>query len=93
MSPFSASLPAHTAKHPRRCSTEKLGSQDKNFLLQLDHIEDGTALQDTLEEIMSQRSAEHLLAAKEYIGGSIYLQVTSGLSRLVNDKQPAQILV
>jgi hypothetical protein len=57
MSPFSASLPA---KHPRRCSTEKLGSQDKNFLLQLDHIEDGAALQDTLEEITCQRSVPNI---------------------------------
>jgi hypothetical protein len=42
-----------------------------------------------------EECAEYLLAAKEYIGGSIYLQVTSeiSLSRLVNDKQPAQILV
>jgi hypothetical protein len=39
-----------------------------------------------------EECAEYLLAAQEYIGGDIYLQVTSGLSRLVNDKQPAQIL-
>jgi len=57
---------------------EKLGSQDKYFLMELDQVEDGAALQDALEDITGQRSVPNIFIAKKHIGGNSDLQSKKG---------------
>jgi glutaredoxin 3 len=87
--PFFSKSSCPSCKAPKTLFNEKLSSQDKNFLLQLDHVEDGAALQDALEEIARQRSVPTIfLIAKGHIDGNIDLQAMSetNRSRLIGDK-------
>jgi len=56
---------------------EKLGS-DKYFLMELDQVEDGAALQDALEDITGQRSVPNVFIGKKHIGGNSDLQAKKG---------------
>jgi len=56
---------------------EKLGS-DKYFLMELDQVEDGAALQDALEDITGQRSVPNVFIGKKHIGGNSDLQAKRG---------------
>jgi glutaredoxin 3 len=57
---------------------EKLGSQDKYYLMELDQVEDGAALQDALEEMTGQRSVPNVFIGKKHIGGNSDLQGKKG---------------
>ncbi|ETI27662.1 glutaredoxin [Cladophialophora carrionii CBS 160.54] len=46
----------------------------KYFLMELDQVEDGAALQDALEEITGQRSVPNIFIAQNHIGGNSDLQ-------------------
>lgn len=56
---------------------EKLGS-DKYFLMELDQVDDGAALQDALEDITNQRSVPNIFIGKKHIGGNSDLQAKKG---------------
>jgi glutaredoxin 3 len=56
---------------------EKLGS-DKYFLMELDQVEDGAALQDALEDITGQRSVPNVFIGRKHIGGNSDLQAKRG---------------
>lgn len=57
---------------------EKLGSADKYYLMELDQVEDGAALQDALEEMTGQRSVPNIFIDKKHIGGNSDLQGKKG---------------
>ncbi|OCT53138.1 Glutaredoxin [Cladophialophora carrionii] len=46
----------------------------KYFLMELDQVEDGAALQDALEEITGQRSVPNIFIGQNHIGGNSDLQ-------------------
>ncbi|KAI9672843.1 MAG: hypothetical protein M1831_000279 [Alyxoria varia] len=46
----------------------------KFFLLELDQVDDGSAIQDALEEITGQRSVPNIFINKNHIGGNSELQ-------------------
>ncbi|KAK5046924.1 hypothetical protein LTR84_007278 [Exophiala bonariae] len=50
----------------------------KYFLLELDEVEDGAALQDALEEITGQRSVPNIFISQKHIGGNSDLQAKKG---------------
>ncbi|KEF57941.1 glutaredoxin 3 [Exophiala aquamarina CBS 119918] len=50
----------------------------KFFLMELDEVEDGAALQDALEEITGQRSVPNIFIAQQHIGGNSDLQAKKG---------------
>jgi len=50
----------------------------KYFLLELDEVDDGAALQDALEEITGQRSVPNIFIAQKHIGGNSDLQAKKG---------------
>jgi glutaredoxin 3 len=56
---------------------EKLGA-DKYFLMELDQVEDGAALQDALEDLTGQRSVPNVFIGKKHIGGNSDLQAKRG---------------
>ena len=57
---------------------EKLGSQDQYFLMELDEVDDGAALQDALEEITGQRSVPNIFIGHKHLGGNSDLQAKKG---------------
>ncbi|KIW25074.1 glutaredoxin [Cladophialophora immunda] len=50
----------------------------KYYLLELDEIDDGAALQDALEEITGQRSVPNIFIDHKHIGGNSDLQAKRG---------------
>ncbi|KAJ9620470.1 Glutaredoxin [Taxawa tesnikishii (nom. ined.)] len=50
----------------------KLGAQ--YYTLELDQIDDGSAIQDALQEITNQRSVPNIFINKEHIGGNSDIQ-------------------
>ncbi|KIV88078.1 hypothetical protein B0A52_05303 [Exophiala mesophila] len=46
----------------------------KYFLMELDQVDDGAALQDALEEITGQRSVPNIFISQQHIGGNSDLQ-------------------
>jgi len=50
----------------------------KYFLLELDEVDDGAALQDALEEITGQRSVPNIFISQKHIGGNSDLQAKKG---------------
>ncbi|KAJ9641604.1 glutaredoxin [Exophiala oligosperma] len=46
----------------------------KYFLMELDQVDDGAALQDALEEITGQRSVPNIFIAQKHIGGNSDIQ-------------------
>lgn len=50
----------------------------KYFLMELDEVEDGAALQDALEEITGQRSVPNIFISQKHIGGNSDLQSKKG---------------
>ena len=46
----------------------------KPYILELDQIDDGAAIQDALEEITSQRSVPNIFIDHKHIGGNSELQ-------------------
>ncbi|EGP87651.1 unnamed protein product [Zymoseptoria tritici ST99CH_1A5] len=46
----------------------------KAFIIELDQVDDGAAIQDALEEITSQRSVPNIFINKKHIGGNSELQ-------------------
>jgi len=50
----------------------------KYFLMELDQVEDGAALQDALEGITGQRSVPNIFIGQKHIGGNSDLQATKG---------------
>ncbi|KAJ9608443.1 Glutaredoxin [Cladophialophora chaetospira] len=46
----------------------------KYFLMELDEVDDGAALQDALEEITGQRSVPNIFISQKHIGGNSDLQ-------------------
>ncbi|EED19997.1 glutaredoxin Grx1, putative [Talaromyces stipitatus ATCC 10500] len=44
------------------------------YVLELDQVDDGAAIQDALEEITSQRSVPNIFINKQHIGGNSDLQ-------------------
>ncbi|KIW73921.1 glutaredoxin [Phialophora macrospora] len=50
----------------------------KYFLMELDQVEDGAALQDALEEITGQRSVPNIFISQNHIGGNSDLQAKKG---------------
>jgi len=50
----------------------------KYFLMELDEVDDGAALQDALEEITGQRSVPNIFISQKHIGGNSDLQSKKG---------------
>lgn len=50
----------------------------KYFLMELDEVDDGAAIQDALEEITGQRSVPNIFIAQKHIGGNSDLQSKKG---------------
>ncbi|EHY52495.1 Glutaredoxin [Exophiala dermatitidis] len=50
----------------------------KYYLLELDEVEDGAAIQDALEEITGQRSVPNIFIGQKHIGGNSDLQSRKG---------------
>ncbi|EXJ81237.1 glutaredoxin 3 [Capronia epimyces CBS 606.96] len=50
----------------------------KYYLLELDEVDDGAAIQDALEEITGQRSVPNIFIAQKHIGGNSDLQAKKG---------------
>ncbi|KAI1610602.1 glutaredoxin 3 [Exophiala viscosa] len=50
----------------------------KYFLLELDEVDDGAAIQDALEEITGQRSVPNIFIGHKHIGGNSDLQSKKG---------------
>ena len=46
----------------------------KPYIIELDQVDDGAALQDALEEITHQRSVPNIFIGKNHIGGNSELQ-------------------
>ncbi|KJY00445.1 glutaredoxin like protein [Zymoseptoria brevis] len=58
----------------------------KAFIIELDQVDDGAAIQDALEEITSQRSVPNIFINKKHIGGNSELQSKkSQLPNLLKD--------
>ncbi|KAL9111884.1 MAG: hypothetical protein Q9227_003734 [Pyrenula ochraceoflavens] len=58
----------------------------KYFLMELDQVDDGAALQDALEEITGQRSVPNIFIKQQHIGGNSELQGKKGeLDTLLKD--------
>ncbi|KAL8403352.1 hypothetical protein RB594_008560 [Gaeumannomyces avenae] len=53
--------------------------------IELDKMGDGSAIQDALEEMTSQRSVPNIFIAKKHIGGNSDLQALANLSTLLKD--------
>ncbi|KAK5938629.1 Glutaredoxin [Knufia obscura] len=63
------------------CRASKSLLDEKNakyFLMELDQVSDGAALQDALEEITGQRSVPNIFIDKKHIGGNSDLQAKKG---------------
>ncbi|KAL6244960.1 Glutaredoxin [Rhinocladiella similis] len=59
------------------CKATKSLLNDKHakyFLMELDEVDDGAALQDALEEITGQRSVPNIFIAQKHIGGNSDIQ-------------------
>ncbi|KAJ5408534.1 glutaredoxin [Penicillium cosmopolitanum] len=71
------------------CTSSKslLSSFDANFtLVELDQIDDGSAIQDALQEISGQRTVPNIWIKQNHIGGNSDLQnVKSQLPQLLKD--------
>ncbi|KAJ5973753.1 hypothetical protein N7481_010963 [Penicillium waksmanii] len=71
------------------CTSSKslLSSFDANFtLVELDQIDDGSAIQDALNEISGQRTVPNIWIKQKHIGGNSDLQnVKSQLPQLLKD--------
>jgi len=50
----------------------------KYFLMELDEVDDGAALQDALEELTGQRSVPNIFIGQKHIGGNSDLQSKKG---------------
>ncbi|KAK5098117.1 Glutaredoxin [Exophiala xenobiotica] len=62
-----------------RASKSLLDEKKANyFLMELDEVSDGAALQDALEEITGQRSVPNIFIAQKHIGGNSELQAKKG---------------
>ncbi|KAK9775627.1 putative Glutaredoxin [Seiridium cardinale] len=62
-----------------KASKQLLSSLDAKFYtIELDQVEDGSAIQDALEEISGQRSVPNIYIAKQHIGGNSDLQSQKG---------------
>ncbi|KAK0335331.1 Glutaredoxin [Friedmanniomyces endolithicus] len=46
----------------------------KAYIIELDQVDDGAAIQDALEEMTHQRSVPNIFIAKKHIGGNSDLQ-------------------
>ncbi|KAL2826051.1 thioredoxin-like protein [Aspergillus cavernicola] len=58
----------------------------KYYTLELDQIDDGSAIQDALQEITGQRSVPNIFIQQKHIGGNSDLQATKGtLPALLKD--------
>ncbi|KAL9618030.1 MAG: hypothetical protein Q9160_007219 [Pyrenula sp. 1 TL-2023] len=58
----------------------------KYYLMELDQVDDGAAIQDALEEITSQRSVPNIFINQKHIGGNSDLQSKKGeLDALLKD--------
>merc|ERR1711915_161144 len=58
----------------------------KPYILELDQIDDGAAIQDALEEMTKQRSVPNIFIGQKHIGGNSELQGKKGqLSQLLKD--------
>lgn len=58
----------------------------KAYIIELDQIDDGAAIQDALEEMTNQRSVPNIFIAKKHIGGNSDLQARkSELPKLLKD--------
>ncbi|KIW16004.1 glutaredoxin [Exophiala spinifera] len=63
------------------CRATKSLLNDKHanyFLMELDQVDDGAALQDALEEITGQRSVPNIFIAQKHIGGNSDIQARKG---------------
>ncbi|EXJ73061.1 glutaredoxin 3 [Cladophialophora psammophila CBS 110553] len=57
----------------------------KYYLLELDEVDDGAAIQDALEEITGQRSVPNIFIDHKHIGGNSDLQARRGqLNKLLS---------
>ncbi|KAH0830881.1 glutaredoxin [Fonsecaea monophora] len=54
------------------------GAHAKYYLLELDEVDDGAAIQDALEEITGQRSVPNIFIDHKHIGGNSDLQAKKG---------------
>jgi len=71
-------------------STKALLSQAgaKAYIVELDQVDDGAALQDALEEITNQRTVPNVFINHKHIGGNSDLQAKkSQLPQLLKDAQ------
>ncbi|KAI9875900.1 MAG: hypothetical protein M1830_007802 [Pleopsidium flavum] len=50
----------------------------KPFVIELDQVDDGAAIQDALEEMSNQRSVPNIWISREHIGGNSQLQGRKG---------------
>ncbi|KAI9724644.1 MAG: hypothetical protein M1828_003513 [Chrysothrix sp. TS-e1954] len=50
----------------------------KAYIIELDQVDDGAAIQDALEEMTHQRSVPNVFIAKKHIGGNSELQAKRG---------------
>ncbi|KAK0510182.1 hypothetical protein JMJ35_007576 [Cladonia borealis] len=58
----------------------------KPYVIELDQVDDGAAIQDALEEMTNQRSVPNIFIAKKHIGGNSDLQAKkSELPGLLKD--------
>ncbi|KAF2230967.1 putative glutaredoxin Grx1 [Viridothelium virens] len=58
----------------------------KPYIIELDQVDDGSAIQDALEEITAQRSVPNIFIAQKHIGGNSELQSKKGdLPTLLKD--------
>ncbi|KAK3622818.1 Glutaredoxin [Elasticomyces elasticus] len=58
----------------------------KAYILELDQVDDGAAIQDALEEMTHQRSVPNIFIDKKHIGGNSDLQAKkSQLSNLLKE--------
>jgi len=58
----------------------------KAYIIELDQVDDGAAIQDALEEMTKQRSVPNIFIGQKHIGGNSELQAKkSQLSQLLKD--------
>merc|ERR1711964_171423 len=58
----------------------------KAYIIELDQVDDGAAIQDALEEMTKQRSVSNIFIGQKHIGGNSELQAKkSELSKLLKD--------
>jgi len=58
----------------------------KSYIIELDQVEDGAAIQDALQEITNQRSVPNIFIKQKHIGGNSDLQAKkSDLPKLLKE--------